>query len=116
MNIRGDYHVEGVISFFDYNPPQFCFNCGKPFPWTAGKIEAAKELAEELEELTETERETLKTAIGDLSSDTPRTELAAHRYRKIFGKIGGGAQKALTSIMMDLVSEATKKMIFGNGG
>lgn len=114
--IRGDHYVPGVAAFVNYSPPSFCFNCGKPFPWTTAKIEAAKELAEELDELQPNERAVLKTAIGDLSSGTPRTELAVHRYTNILQKAGSGAQKAMTSIMLEIASETAKKLLFGNGG
>ncbi len=67
--IRGHYLVEGVIGFSsDYEPPQFCADCGTPFPWVGrqGRIyelmnrldeeqlDAATELAvrEQLEALT----------------------------------------------------------------
>ena len=117
-HIRGDYYVpgRGLVVVIPYSPPSFCFNCGRPFPWTAAKIEAAKELAEELDELQPSEREVLKAAIGDLSSDTPRTELAAHRYTKILQQAGSGARTALTSIMTEIATEAAKKLLFGNGG
>src|SRR5690606_9266011 len=33
--IKGDYHVEGVITIGRSTPvPRFCENCGKPFPWS----------------------------------------------------------------------------------
>ena len=36
-DIKGDYHVEGVIDWSPTPVPEFCENCGSPFPW-AGKI------------------------------------------------------------------------------
>lgn len=34
--IRGRYVVPGVIGFgSDYTPPDFCADCGNPFPWTS---------------------------------------------------------------------------------
>ncbi len=71
---------------------------------------------EEFTELHPRDRETLKAAIGDLSSDTPRTELAAYRYTEILKKAGRGVREALTSIMTDIATEAAKKLLFGNGG
>ena len=114
--IRGDHHIPGVVAFSEYSPPNFCFNCGTPFPWMEARSKVAKELAGELTELHASDRDMLKAAIGDLSSDTPRTELAAYRYTKILQKAGRGAREALTSIMMDIATEAAKKLLFGNGG
>ena len=116
--IRGKYKVEGGYpDFSGYAPPGYCYQCGSPFPWTLAKIEAAKALADEFDELTETERERLKETIDDLSSDTPRTELSVHRYRKIVGeivgRIGKGAASSLKSMVIEVATEAAKKSLFG---
>ena len=95
-----------------YTPPNFCFKCGKPFPWTAARIEAAKDLAGEIDELTAEERDTLKGLIPDLAADTPKTELAAHRYKKILGKISDGAQEVVTSVVTKIATEAAKEILF----
>ena len=43
--IRGFYSVPGVFGIFDkYAAPAFCYKCGKPFPWTAVGLRAAKDL------------------------------------------------------------------------
>ena len=109
--IRGNYHVEGVFSFGSYIPPKFCFSCGKPLPWTTTKIKAAKELADELPGLKPYERKMLKAAIDDLSLDSPRKELAVHRYSKITGKLKSGTSDILKSIVVNVISEATKKLL-----
>ena len=117
MSIRGRYYIPGVLARQrPFRPPSFCFSCGKPFPWTAAKIQVAKELAEELDGLDASDRETLKAAIDDLSSDTPRTELAAIRFTKTLRKARRGARTALTSVVLEVASEAAKKLILGNGG
>ena len=83
------------------------------FPWQAAKLKAARELTDELDELSTGERQVLSTVVNDLSSDTPRTELAVHRYGGIAKKLGDGAKKALTAVLIEVSSEAAKKMIFG---
>ena len=110
--IRGDFHVEGVLAVVEYTPPSFCHHCGNPFPWTSARIAAAKELADELDGVSKAERETLKKSIDELSSDTPRTELAAYRFKRIMGKVGKGAADAMRSLVVDVVSEAVRKMLF----
>src|SRR6188474_3419978 len=50
--IRGDYQVPGVIGFSHYERPAFCHNCGQPYPWTEGALEAAREIADELDNLS----------------------------------------------------------------
>ena len=95
-------------------PPKYCFNCGKPFPWTVTRIDVAKKLVDGLEELPSSDREKLSAAISDLSSDTPGTELAALTYKRIFKKLGQDATNALMSIVKEIATEAAKKQIFGN--
>lgn len=111
-SIRGYYHVPGVIGFFDYKKPAFCFNCGNPFPWTSSRIEAALELADELENISEEDRQRLKDSFPDLVRDTPKTSVAETRFKKIMRMAGADAYNAMKSIMIDIVSETVRKSIF----
>ena len=62
--IRGFYSVPGVLGIFDkYAAPAFCDKCGKPFPWTAVGLRAAKDLADELDGLTSAEQVSLKESL-----------------------------------------------------
>lgn len=112
VNIRGHYYVDGVISISaGYVPPKFCYNCGKPFPWTSAKIAAAQELADEAEALTTDERAQLKDTIVDLIQDSPRTELATVRYKKLLKKAGTTIGAGLNSIVVSIATEAAKKFL-----
>lgn len=111
LRIPGDYHIEGGVgAIARYSRPSFCYQCGNPFPWTQARIAAAKDLADELD-LPETERETLKSTIDDLSSDTPRTEVGVLRFKTIIGMVKDGAADAMRSVIVDVASEAVKKML-----
>lgn len=111
--IRGYYHVPEVIGFFDYHKPSYCHNCGEAFPWTASSLEAARELADELDNLTKDEKEQLKNSFPDLVKDTPKTTVAETRFKKLMKKAGAGAYEGMKSILADVVSEAVKKSMFG---
>lgn len=91
--------------------PAYCTKCGKPFPWTESAIQAAKEYTDELEKLSAEEKTALKETFADLTVDTPRTVLAAHRFKKLLGKIGPVAGDALTKIVVNVATEAAKKGI-----
>ena len=111
--IRGYYHVPGIISVFDkYNAPAFCYKCGKPFPWTDARLRAAKDLADELEDLTNDEQESLKKSLDDLIRETPRTRVAEARFKKIMRKVGKDGCASMRSILTDIVSEVVRKTIF----
>jgi hypothetical protein len=113
--IRGEYHADGVV-FLSASipaPPAFCDACGKPFPWTQRKVDAAKALAEELDELSSDEKTKLRQSIDELSSDSTQTEVAAVRFKKIMAKVGKESFAAMRKIVVDVLSEAAKKSIFG---
>lgn len=110
--IQGRYKSSGVISVRNYEPPAYCKNCGKPYPWTEAKIQAAKELAFELEDLSDGDKQILADNIEDMMAETPRTTLAATRFGKAFKKAGGQAAGALRDIIVDIASETAKKTIW----
>ena len=111
--IRGFHHLEHVSYSADYKLPSFCPDCGKPYPWTEAKIQAAYELTEEMENLSDEEKELLSRSIDDLITDSPRTELAATRFKKLLVKVGEPAAYALRTLVVDIASETAKKLIQG---
>ncbi len=113
--IRGDYEVDGVAFFgnSNYRAPAFCHNCGNAYPWTDSKIEAAKELIELDDKNSDAEKTALAADLSDLVRDTPRTQVAATRFRKFLAKAASGTASALRDIAVDIASEAAKKTIFG---
>jgi len=114
-DIQGDFHVEGVtvIGAKMMDAPRFCHECGRPYPWTASRIEAAKALAAEIEELNDSDRILLQASIDDLVADTPRTTVAVARFKKLATKGGRQAVEGFKAILIDIVSEAVKKGIWG---
>lgn len=108
-DIRG-YYRDFIIPTSHNAPPDYCHNCGKPYPWTRDRIEAAKQLLQELDEL-EDDRQKLTDSLPDLVADTPRTALAAERWRKTLAKIGGHAEVILRQLVIEVASETAKKII-----
>jgi hypothetical protein len=111
--IRGDYYVERFFGASDYVRPAFCFHCGEPFPWTVAKLDAAKQLADEVEELSPEDRGKLKDAISDIATTGPRTELGAARIKRLLGNATTGLGQALWKISVEIASEAAKKIMLG---
>jgi len=111
--IRGYYHVSGVIGFFDYNRPAYCFHCGSAFPWTVASLEAASELVDDLDALSADEKQQLKDSFPDLVRETPKTPVAEGRFKRLTKKAGAEAVGGMRAILVDVVSEAVKKSIFG---
>jgi len=109
--VRG-YYLGGGISFSPYTPPSFCPECGRPYPWTEAKLKAAQDLSDELDNLTPEERSLLKRSLDDIVRDTPQTTVAATRFKKLIAKVGKPAAGALRDILVDIASEAAKKVIW----
>ena len=111
--IRGFYHVPGVIGFTNYyKAPAFCYKCGKPLPWTTTRLRAAEDLADELDGLTSADRESLKKSLHDLVRETPSTRVAETRFKKIMRKAGKDGYEGMRSLLTDIVSEVVRKTIF----
>lgn len=91
----------------------YCHACGKPYPWTSARIDAAKALARELDELSDADKLMLQSSIDDLVTDSPRTTVAVVRFKKLGAKMGKQATDALRDILVDVMSEAAKKQIWG---
>jgi hypothetical protein len=102
-----------VITNAFYQPPNHCHACGAEFPWKIAKLHAAKEQAAEIEGLDEHERQQLPAIIDDLASGGPRTELAAGRFNRIMKRVGPTVGSVLQRVVVDIASEAAKKLLGG---
>lgn len=114
VKIRGAYEASspGVILFGDVmKAPAYCLNCGKAFPWTASRLESARLLTDEVEGLSAEDREQLKVTFPDLIADTPRTVVAATRFKKISAKAGRAFVDGMRQLFVDIASETAVKII-----
>ena len=111
--IRGHYHMPGVFGFDSYTAPAFCFKCGKPFPWTLAGLRAVEDLADEMDALTDQEKETLKASVHDLVRETPKSKVAETRFKKIMQKVGREGFEAMRSLLTGLVNESVRSALFG---
>ena len=111
--IQGYYNVEGVISVSNhYTAPSFCPNCGKPYPWIEAKIQAAHDLTQKLENISEEEKGILAQSINEIVKDSPRTSLAVTRFKKILSKTNKPIVDAFRNILVDIISETAKKLLW----
>lgn len=115
--IRGEYHVEGVVSLSvtRMTAPNYCYNCGSPYPWTEVKLKALDELIDLMDELSEEEKETFKESGRDISTDNPKTELGVFKIKKLVRKIGEGAWNAARDILVQIASETAIKAMEKQG-
>ena len=109
--IRG--HLRGVFPSINQPPPSFCINCGQPYPWTISRLEAARQLTEELEILDDDEKETLNESIKNLVSDTPMTTVSVGRFKKLMKKVGPAMAGMFRDILVSVITETAKSQIWG---
>lgn len=109
--IRGEYFVEGIYGGAEGSVPAYCHQCGNPYPWTEAKLQAANDLADELDELSQEDRELLKGTFADLMKESPQTEVAAIRFKKVLAKVGRETAKTVRDLVVDIASETAKKVI-----
>ena len=101
-----------VLGGDSFTAPPFCVNCGAPYPWTQASLDAARELAGELHNLSESERTELAKSLPDLVANTPRTVVVATRFKRLISKAGAEAGAAFEKILVNVVAEAAKKFIW----
>jgi hypothetical protein len=111
--IRGYFFVEGVFGGPEFETPAHCHNCGKAFPWTERKIAGAVELVEVGADLSAIELQQFRNDLTEASKDTPKTQVASLRIKKILLKVGSSVADGVRTIIVDVLSEAAKKVILG---
>ena len=95
-----------------YTIPYYCHSCGSPYPWTIKILDNAVELISLDEELDDESKELIKNAIPNLIVDTPATPLAVAKYKKGMKKAGKVLKDCMYNLLIDVVSETVKKMLF----
>lgn len=108
-SIQGNYYEEFFWTCGSYVPPLYCHNCGQPYPWTTARIEAAKMLIEDMDELSDEEKKKMSESIDKIITDTPYTEASANRIKKYLLKIGRESASAIRDILVNIASESAKK-------
>lgn len=113
-DIRGEYiHPDYPPTNFDFKAPSYCIACGEPYPWTSERIQAAIKLADELDGLTNTQKEQLKATIPELIKNGPSVVLAETRFKKLITKTGETGFQLMKAVLIDIVSETIRKTVFG---
>ena len=112
--IRGHYSAPNVLALkTNYRRAAYCYSCAAAMPWTGRAMQAAASLASELEVLSVDDREALKQTLPDLFAETPMTPVAANRFKRLMVKVGAGTAETFHDLLVDVLSEAAKKAIWG---
>lgn len=95
------YATVCLTDFQNYTVPAYCYNCGEPYPWTSKFFEAANEMVDMFDDLTQEQKQTLKSTFPDLVVESPNSQLAALKASKIIN----GLQEFGKDIFINLLSE-----------
>jgi hypothetical protein len=106
-NISACPHCQAPIEY-DRSRPAYCGACGKPHPWQASAIENLKEILRE-SELGAEDREEIERALPDVLRDTPKTESAALKVKRLLGKVGKPFYDIAIKVISDVASETAQK-------
>jgi len=111
--IPGYYHEPGLIRpEAAYIAPAFCPHCGAGFSWIESRLQAARELAQEMEGLSDEEKETLLMSLEHVVKDTPKTALACMQLKKLFDKAGQGTNDLFREIFHDFIGKTAGKLLW----
>ena len=108
--VRG--YLMGTFST-GYDVPYYCYQCGKPYPWTERKKAAAMELFAEVLDMENDQKEELKRDLDAISVDEPRTEVATLKIKRLIGKAGKEAAGMLREAVINIGSEVAVKLLKG---
>lgn len=111
--IRGELRDSGVVMIgFTTSAPNYCPECGSPFPWTAASLEALRELAELDDALDSIDADVLVESAEKAMTDNPKTKVSAMRVKKILGKAGKATASAARDLLVDVLAESAKRTIW----
>jgi hypothetical protein len=87
--IKGIYTPPGLVTLPPPPPPvkPFCDSCGMAYPWHVAAVANALEVLR-VEGVPGADVEEIERNLRDITRDTPRTEAAALRVRKVLNKAG----------------------------
>lgn len=112
-SIRGSQ--KGSPPNFNPKAPGYCIKCGGAYPWTEQRIQAAIDLFVEESQAQEAVAKEFEQAVKDIVRDTPRTRLAASRFMRGMKRVGKETASAIKDVLVEIVSETAKKVIWPQG-
>lgn len=125
--IRGGLCVDTIVGYYDYDQPEmkhqcistksgyslpnYCEECGHPFPWMEQKIARIK--TELLRSgIEEQQIEYLMELLPDLITDNSKTKYAVMQFQKIMSHLKENAVGCVKEIFIEVLAEGAKRMIF----
>ncbi len=100
-----------IVGEIQYQRPAYCRKCGNPYPWTQSAIKAATEIIEEEASFDKEQKEKLISSIPDVLAETPRSKLAAIRFKNAMAKAGKVTGEVIRQFMLDFGCQLVKDIL-----
>lgn len=84
---------------------------GSPYPWTSAALQNAKAIIEEDSELNDELKFSMSDSLPDILAETPGTNLAVVRLKKVFRQAGKLTCDALRQFVIDFGCELAKRSL-----
>lgn len=112
--IDGKVTYPGILNASKVVVPNFCKHCSKPYPWTESIIQGTRELLELDSSISKEDKDSIEQSVPDLLVDTPKTKIAATKFKMIISGTTNIIKDGLRELLVDVISETAKKIIFPN--
>ena len=109
--IHGEYDCGVVVLCSTSRVDAYCYNCGKPYPWTQSAFDATAIMNQEEENISDLQKAFLVESLPDIISETPKTNLAISRFKKCLTSAGRFTADAIKQFVIDFGCELAKKSL-----
>ena len=105
LGVVDGVHAEAAVE-------AYCYNCGKPYPWTESALHNAALIIQEESKLSDELKASMVSSLPDITAETPGTNLAIVRMKKVLSTVGDFSVDALRQFVIDFGCEMAKKLLF----
>jgi hypothetical protein len=100
------------IQYKDYRAhyvPNYCTECGKPFPWVSSALEELGRVTDEAMGLTVEEKISLKRAYPELTKNTAKTRGAIETMKVYYAKFSPAAMAIVRTVLVNVMTDEGKQ-------
>lgn len=105
----------GCGAYIQYNDsrvhyiPNYCTECGKPFPWVSRALEELGRITDRATELTAEEKSNLKLAYPELTKNTAKTSGAIEILKAYYAKLSPAAMAVVRTVLVNVMTDEGKQ-------
>jgi hypothetical protein len=89
--------------------PNYCTECGEPFPWVSNALQELGRVTDEAKELTEEEKDALKRAYPELTKNTSKTRGAIETMKVYCTKFSPSAMAIVRTVLVNVMTDEGKQ-------